>query len=160
MKGKGEQMSRIESLLEEKIAPIIEKEKMELIDIQFVKEGSEWFLRFFIDKEGGINLDDCEKISRLISELLDIEDPIEQAYHLEVSSPGIERPLKKTNDFLRFVGEEAEIRFFAPFEGKKKVLLKIEDADESFIKGIDLEDNRELKIPREVISKAKLTFSI
>jgi ribosome maturation factor RimP len=160
MKGKGEQMSRIESLLEEKIAPIIEKEKMELIDIQFVKEGSEWFLRFFIDKEEGINLDDCEKISRLISELLDIDDPIEQAYHLEVSSPGIERPLKKTADFLRFVGEEAEIRFFAPFEGKKKIMLKIADADEFFLTGTDLEDNKERKIPREVISKAKLTFSI
>ncbi len=108
-----------EKKIEEIIMPIIEANNCELVDVEFVKEGANWFLRLYVDKPGGIFIDDCEVISRAVEKLLDEKDPIEQAYILEVSSPGLDRPLKKDKDFERYKGEIVDIKLYKPFNGKK-----------------------------------------
>ena len=99
-----------EAKAEELIMPIVEANHFELVDVEYVKEAGNWYLRIYIDKEGGININDCELVSRAFSDILDKEDPIEDAYILEVSSPGLGRPLKKYKDFQRNFGEEVEVR--------------------------------------------------
>jgi ribosome maturation factor RimP len=96
--------------IEELVQPIMDDLNCELVDVEYQREQRGWVLRFFLDKEGGINLDECAEASREISSLLDVEDIIGTAYNLEVSSPGVERPLKKLADFERFSGELAKIR--------------------------------------------------
>ena len=111
MKNRGESMSKrdtYESRTEALLLPIMEANQFELVDVEYVKEGSSWYLRAYIDKEGGISIDDCELVSRALSDLLDQEDFIEEAYILEVSSPGLLRPIKKDKDFQRNVGKEIE----------------------------------------------------
>lgn len=90
--------------------PLVEAEGMELVDVEYLQERGRWLLRLTIDKPGGITLDDCQTVSRQVERVLDVEDPIEAAYSLEVSSPGVERPLKKEADFERFAGNKAEVR--------------------------------------------------
>lgn len=102
------------------ILPIINKNNYELVDIEFVREGSNWFLRAYVDKEGGFSVNDCEKVSREFSDLLDKEDFIEESYILEISSPGLGRPLKKDKDFERSMGEEVEVKLYKAFEGQKE----------------------------------------
>ena len=98
-----------EKRTEELLLPIIEEKQFELVDVEYLKEGSNWYLRAYIDKEGGITVDDCELVSRTLSDILDKEDFISDAYILEVSSPGLGRPLKKEKDFQRSLGKEVEI---------------------------------------------------
>ena len=113
-------MGKIEDAIWTMAEPLVLENGMELIDVEYVKEGAEWYLRLFLDKEGdeGIDLDDCELISRKFSDILEEKDPITQAYRLEVSSPGIERPLKRTKDFQRFQGEKVQVKTFSEVEGK------------------------------------------
>lgn len=110
----------IETRSEELIQPIVDSLGFELVDIEFVKEAGTFYLRAYIDKPGGITIDDCESVSRKFSDLLDEKDFIEESYILEVSSPGLGRPLKKDKDYVRSLGEEIEIRLFAPLNGKKE----------------------------------------
>ena len=119
--------SRTEALL----LPIMEANQFELVDVEYVKEGSSWYLRAYIDKEGGISIDDCELVSRALSDLLDQEDFIEEAYILEVSSPGLLRPIKKDKDFQRNVGKEIEVHLFKMIDKKKELIgiLTAFDAD-------------------------------
>ncbi|MGN0247737.1 MAG: ribosome maturation factor RimP [Lachnospiraceae bacterium] len=119
--------SRTEALL----LPIMEANQFELVDVEYVKEGSNWYLRAYIDKEGGISIDDCELVSRALSDLLDQEDFIEEAYILEVSSPGLLRPIKKDKDFQRNVGKEIEVHLFKMMDKKKELIgiLTAFDAD-------------------------------
>ncbi|OZV12939.1 hypothetical protein CIW83_06935 [Tissierella sp. P1] len=84
----------------------------ELVDVEFLKEGSNYFLRVYLDKPGGINLDDCQKVSQLLSDKLDEKDPITTPYYLEVSSPGLDRPLKNDKDLKRNLGKEIEIKLY------------------------------------------------
>lgn len=102
----------IESRAEALITPIIEKNSFELVDIEYVKEGGNYYLRAYIDKPGGITIDDCEVVSREYSLLLDEEDFIEDAYIMEISSPGLGRPLKKEKDFARSIGMEVEVKTY------------------------------------------------
>ena len=102
------------------ILPIINKNNYELVDVEFVREGSNWFLSAYVDKEGGFSVNDCEKVSREFSDLLDKEDFIEESYILEISSPGLGRPLKKDKDFERSMGEEVEVKLYKAFEGQKE----------------------------------------
>ena len=99
-----------EQKTEEILIPITEEYGYELVDVEYVKEGSTWYLRAYIDKPGGISIDDCEAVSRRLSTILDEKDFIDDSYILEVSSPGLGRPLKKEKDFKRSLGEEVEIR--------------------------------------------------
>ena len=95
-----------EQRAEEMILPLVEAQRFELVDVEYVKEAGNWYLRVYIDKEGGITVDDCELISRAFSDLLDEADFIEDSYILEVSSPGLGRPLKKEKDYARSMGKE------------------------------------------------------
>ena len=101
-----------ETQTEHWITPILERNNFELVDVEYVKEGSTWYLRAYIDKEGGITVDDCEIVAREMNEILDREDYIEDSYVFEVSSPGLGRPLKKEKDYIRNMGKEIEIRTY------------------------------------------------
>lgn len=92
------------------VEPIVEDYGYELVDLEFKQEGPEWFLRIFIDKEGGVGLDDCVTVSREVGAILEVEDLIDRAYRLEVSSPGMDRPLKRPEDFERFSGERVKVK--------------------------------------------------
>lgn len=109
-----------EAKTEELILPILEKLNFELVDVEYVKEGSIWYLRAYIDKEGGITINDCEAVARQMNELLDQEDFIPDSYTFEVSSPGLGRPLKKEKDFVRNMGKEVEIRTYRAIERCKE----------------------------------------
>ena len=105
-----------EQRTEKFLLPLMEEHGFELVDVEFVKEAGVWYLRAYIDKEGGITVDDCEAVSRKFSDILDEKDYIEDSYVFEVSSPGLGRPLKKEKDFARSIGEEVEIRLYKPVE--------------------------------------------
>lgn len=109
-----------ESKTEELLEPIVAEAGFELVDVEYVKEAGTWYLRAYIDKPGGITVDDCEMISRKFSDILDEKDYIEDSYIFEVSSPGLGRPLKKEKDFQRSLGEDVEIRTYRPIEGQKE----------------------------------------
>ncbi len=103
-------------------APLIHELGYELVDVEFIKEGDMHVLRFYIDKVDGIKHEDCEIVSRKLDVLLDEKDLIPQAYYMEVSSPGLERPLKKVDDFIRFKGHIVKVTTFSPINGKKKII--------------------------------------
>ena len=108
-----------ESKVEAFLLPMMEEYGFELVDVEYVKEAGTWYLRAYIDKEGGIAVDDCEVVSRALSDLLDKEDYIADSYILEVSSPGLGRPLKKEKDFKRSMGEQVEVRLYRALDGQK-----------------------------------------
>jgi ribosome maturation factor RimP len=110
-------------------------------DVEFLKEGSEWFLRITIDSENGIDINDCEKVHRAIDPLLDDADPIETAYHLEVSSPGIEREIKTEAHIEACLGWDVEVRFYAPIDGKKSICGILAGGDK---KSVTIDVNDEL----------------
>ena len=109
-----------EQKAEELITPIVEANGFELVDVEYVKEGGTWYLRAYIDKPGGIMVDDCEVVSRELSDILDEKDFIDEAYILEVSSPGLGRPLKKEKDFARSMGKLVEVRTYRPIDKQKE----------------------------------------
>ncbi len=109
-----------EARTEAYLLPELKKHDFELVDVEYVKEGGSWYLRAYIDKEGGITIDDCERISRPLSDWLDKEDFIEESYILEVSSPGLGRPLKKDKDFARSIGKNVEVRLFKAVDKRKE----------------------------------------
>ena len=107
------------------LEPIVEANNLELVELEFVKEGVNWYLRVYIDKEGGVSIDDCELVSRALEAKLDEHDPIEQAYILEVSSPGIDRPLKKDVDFVKYQGEIIDVKLYKAQNGSKQYQGKL-----------------------------------
>ncbi|ACL74835.1 ribosome maturation factor RimP [Ruminiclostridium cellulolyticum] len=109
----------IQQTVTELVSPVVESLNYELVDIEYVKEGANWYLRVYIDKPGGISIDDCQAVSEQVSDLLDKDDPIDQSYFLEVSSPGLDRPLKTEKDFAKYKGELVEVKVFQPIDGKK-----------------------------------------
>jgi ribosome maturation factor RimP len=112
--------AQIKSVIEDMLKDFIEQNGFELVDIEYVKEGSNWFLRVYADKEGGIDIDDCSRISEYLSVQLDEKDPIADAYFLEVSSPGAERPLKKTQDYHKAVNSHVFVTTYEPIDGSKE----------------------------------------
>ncbi|MCK2156939.1 MULTISPECIES: ribosome maturation factor RimP [Exiguobacterium] len=107
-------MTNVTEKVEQLAKPIVEREGMELVDVEFVKEGADWFLRVSIDKEGGVDLEDCVNINEKLSEALNQDDPIDEPYYLDVASPGAERPLKKTEDFEKAIGKHVYIKTHDP----------------------------------------------
>ena len=107
--------------------PVVEAAGCSLWDVEYVKEAGTWFLRVYIDKEGGVSIDDCEAVSRPLSDLLDQADPIEGSYTFEVSSAGADRALKKPEHFAKFLGEEVEVRLYRPREGRKEFVGVLRD---------------------------------
>ena len=120
-----------EKRIEELIQPTVTEMGYELVDVEFVKEGPNWYLRIFIDKEGGVTIDDCEAVSKTLEKIFDEKDPIEQAYFLEISSPGIDRPLKKKEDFIKYNGEMVDVKLYKPYEGSKEYTGKLAGYDEN-----------------------------
>jgi ribosome maturation factor RimP len=135
-----------ETRTEELLTPIAERFGVEVYDVEYVKEGSDWYLRAYIDKPDGVNIIDCENVSRALSEKMDEEDFIEEAYILEVSSPGLGRTLKKEKHFLRSMGQEVEVRTYKPIDKCKEftgiltgyengdVTIQMEDTVKTFTK--------------------------
>ncbi|KGK88505.1 MULTISPECIES: ribosome maturation factor RimP [unclassified Clostridium] len=136
------------------VFPITQRLGYELYHVEFVKENGENYLRIYIDSEDGINLDDCEKVSREVSEMLDVEDPITDSYYLEVSSPGIERELHTDAHLEKYIDNSITIRLASAFNGKKKLegtLKSFTDEDITL-----LDKNKEIVIPRDKVSKVNL----
>lgn len=129
----------------------------ELVDVEYVKETGSYFLRIYVDKQGGINLDDCQAMSMAISEKLDDNDPFKEAYYLEVSSPGLDRPLKTDKDLKRNLGKDIEISLYKPLNNRKAYEGKLEDFNNTEIIILD-EANNTYKIPKELISIIKLAI--
>lgn len=109
-----------EQKAEKLLTPIVEGFGFELVDVEYVKEAGNWYLRGYIDKPGGITVNDCEQVSRIFSDKLDADDFIEDSYIMEISSPGLDRPLKKEKDFIRSMGKLVEIRTYRPIEKQKE----------------------------------------
>lgn len=149
---------KAEALLEQGLA----MEGIEVVDVEYVRE-RDWILRIFIDKDGGVSLDDCQQVSEEAGRLLDEQDLIPDNYMLEVSSPGLDRVLKKDKDFRRYVGENIDIKLYAPLDGAAKGektmtarLLGLADTGDLLL---SLQDGQEITLKRDKISQARLHFS-
>ncbi len=146
--------SKTESDIAQIINPKLVELGIELVDIKYTREGGHWFLRVFIDKLTGIGLEDCQLVSENIDPLLDEHDPIPHAYTLEVSSPGLDRPLKKPADFARFTGENVKLTTYTPLEGKRKFKGKIIAAENHSIT-LDV-NGTSIVLPLEQVASARL----
>ena len=139
------------------LQPIVEKNGFELVDVEYVKEAGNWYLRAYIDKPGGITVDDCEVVSRAFSDVLDEKDYIEDTYIFEVSSPGLGRPLKKEKDFKRSLGEEVEIRTYRPINKQKEFVGLLKEYDTDTVT-IEYEDDETQVFQRSDIALIRLAF--
>ena len=140
---------RIEAEVEKIVEELLENTGLELVAVDYVKE-RDWYLRVFIDKEGGVDLDDCQDLSRKLEELLDAQDIIKTSYILEVSSPGLDRELKKPRDFQREMGKDIDVSLFAPLDGKKVVTGPLSAYDGETINVGDM------AIPMDKVAKVNL----
>lgn len=145
-----------EARTEKLMIPICEKLGLSIYDVEFVKEAQDYYLRVYIDKEGSVTIDDCEAASRALSDELDREDFISEAYILEVSSPGLGRTLKKERHFINSIGEEVEIKTFKPIDGLKEFTGILKDyKDDTVTIETDVGD---MSFTKEMIAKASLTI--
>jgi ribosome maturation factor RimP len=147
--------TKIVSTVAQIINPKLVELGYELVDLKYTREGGHWFLRIFIDQPEGIDLEDCQLVSENIDPLLDEYDPIPHAYTLEVSSPGLDRPLKKPADFARFTGKGVKITTFAPFAGRRKFEGQIIAVEEHSVT-LDI-DGTSIVLPLEQVASARLT---
>ncbi len=146
-----------EKKTEELVMPLIEKNNFELVDIEYIKEGDRFYLRVYIDKEGGITIDDCEIISRALEEKLDAQNFIEDSYILEISSPGLGRPLKKEKDFERSIGKEVEIKLYKAINRQKDFEGVLKSYTEEQLT-IEIDDKEEMVFERKDIALIRLSF--
>lgn len=146
----------VQEKVEQLVRPYILAHGFELVDVVYVKEGGKYFLRIFVDKEGGIDIEDCSRISEYVSEKLDEEDPIPNAYFLEVSSPGAERPLKKKEDFLRSIGKYVWITTYETIDGSKQFegTLTAYNDEEAIVQV----GSSAVRLPIEKIASARLAI--
>ena len=146
-----------ETRTEELITPILDRMNFELVDVEYVKEGGTWYLRAYIDKEGGITVNDCEAVAREMNEILDREDFVEDSYVFEVSSPGLDRPLKKEKDYIRSMGKEVEIRTYRAINREKEFYGILSAYDENTVT-IKTEDGTEMTFEKSDIALIRLAF--
>lgn len=146
-----------EARTEELIAPILERMNFELVDVEYVKEGGNWYLRAYIDKEGGITVNDCESVAREMNVILDREDYVEDSYVFEVSSPGLGRPLKKEKDYIRSMGKELEIRTYRAIDRKKEFYGILSAYDDKTVT-IEQEDGASRTFEKSEIALIRLAF--
>ena len=146
-----------ETRTEELITPILDRMNFELVDVEYVKEGGTWYLRAYIDKEGGITVNDCEAVAREMNEILDREDFVEDSYVFEVSSPGLGRPLKKEKDYIRRRGREVEIRTYRAINREKEFYGILSAYDENTVT-IKTEDGTEMTFEKSDIALIRLAF--
>ncbi len=151
-------MSKVTETVEQLVQPIIEKMNLELVDIEYVKEGQSWFLRVYIDKEQGVDIEECGLVSEQLIEKLDEVDPIPHNYFLEVSPPGAERPLKKVRDYERAVCKRVHVKLYEPIDGEKEfegTLVSFED-EELTVEYLVKTRKKQIVIPLEKVAKARL----
>ena len=146
-----------ETRTEELITPILDRMNFELVDVEYVKEGGTWYLRAYIDKEGGITVNDCEAVAREMNEILDKEDFVEDSYVFEVSSPGLGRPLKKEKAYVRSMGKEVEIRTYRAINREKEFYGILSAYDENTVT-IKTEDETEMTFEKSDIALIRLAF--
>ena len=139
------------------IQPLIDANNFEPVDVEFVKEGSDWYLRVYIDKDGGITVDDCELISRAFNEILDREDYISEQYIFEVSSPGLMRPLKKEKDYKRSVGKLIDIKLYKPVDKCKEFTGVLDSYDKDTVT-IKMDDDTQKTFDRSNLAMIRLEF--
>ena len=151
------QRETYETRTEELITPILDRMNFELVDVEYVKEGGTWYLRAYIDKEGGITVNDCEAVAREMNEILDREDFVEDSYVFEVSSPGLGRPLKKEKDYIRSMGKEVEIRTYRAINREKEFYGILSAYDENTVT-IKTEDGTEMTFEKSDIALIRLAF--
>ncbi len=146
-----------EQKTEELLLPFLRSLSFELVDVEYVREGGTWYLRAYIDKPGGITIEDCETVSRKLSDLLDEQDFIEDSYVLEVSSPGLGRPLKKEKDFARSLGSEVEVKTYRVIDHKKEFTGVLESYDADTVTLL-LDDDTEKTFKKGDIALIRLAF--
>lgn len=146
-----------EKRTEEILIPITEEHGCELVDVEYVKEGGTWYLRAYIDKPGGVSINDCEAVSRKLSDILDEEDYIDDSYIMEVSSPGLGRPLKKEKDFKRSLGEEVELRTYRMIDKQKEFTGILKSYDDDSVT-VAFEDGTERNFDKGDIALIRLAF--
>ncbi len=154
-------MSKVAETVSQLVTPILTDMGLELVDIEYVKEGKDWFLRVFIDKETGIDIEECGLVSERLSEKLDEVDPIVHNYFLEVSSPGAERPLKKDKDFEKAIGKNVFIKTYEPIEGEKQfegILTHFDGITVTLEIKIKTR-KKSVNIPYEKVAQARLAVS-
>lgn len=154
---------KVTETVEELVTPFLDELNLELVEVEYVKEGKSWFLRVFIDKEAGVDIEDCATVSEKLEEKLDEIDPIPQNYFLEVSSPGAERPLKKDKDYLKAIGKNVYIKTYEPILDEKEFegVLTAFDGKELTIDMKIKTRKKTIVIPYDKVAKARLavTFS-
>ncbi|MFI3250614.1 MAG: ribosome maturation factor RimP [Eubacteriales bacterium] len=147
-------MAKVTEMVSALVLPLVEQAECTLWDVEYVKEAGDWFLRIYIDKQEGISIEDCEAVSRPLSELLDESDPIEGSYILEVSSAGADRTLKKPEHFKQFIGTEVELKLYRPYENKKEwigILADWQDGDLTITFGEET-----VTFPKKEVAKTRL----
>ena len=147
-------MSKVTEKVEALARPVVEDEGCELWAVEYVREAGSWYLRVFIDKDGGVGIDDCERISRRLDPILDEADPIPDSYVFEVGSAGAERELKRPSDFEKFMGSEVEVKLYQPYEGKKALVGKLEGFDNGDI------TVSSVQLKKSQVAQVKLHISI
>ena len=150
-------MEKVTELTARLAEPVIAEQGCTLWDVEYVKEAGTWYLRAYIDKENGITVDDCEEVSRALSDLLDEEDFISENYILEVSSPGLDRPLKKEKDFARSIGKDVEVKLFKAINKEKEFVGILKAYDEDTVT-LEMEDETEMQFKRSDIARIRLAF--
>ena len=149
-------VNSIESKVEKRLKPIIENLNYELYDVQYVKEGKDYYLRIIIDKDGIIDIDDCEIVNNAITDILDEEDYIKEQYYLEVSSPGLERVLRKKEHFLKQIGNEISVKLFKAIDKEKELIGVLKEYNDNEI--ILVMDNKNINIDLKNIALAKTIY--
>ncbi|MDQ0161772.1 ribosome maturation factor RimP [Bacillus alveayuensis] len=151
----------ITELVEELVTPIVQEMDLELVDIEYVKEGKNWFLRVFIDSDTGVDIEECGQVNEKLSERLDEIDPIPHNYFLEVSSPGAERPLKNADDFQKALNKHVAIKTYEPIDGEKQFEGKLTSFDgENVTLTVKIKTRtKQVIIPYEKIAKARLAVT-
>ena len=146
-----------EAKTESFLMPLMTENNFELVDVEYVKEAGTWYLRAYIDKEGGIAVDDCEVISRALSDWLDKEDFIDDSYILEVSSPGLGRPLKKEKDFVRSMGKDVDVRLYRQLNKQKEFTGALSAYDENTVT-LTMEDGSQMVFEKADIALIRLAL--
>ena len=144
-----------EAMIEELVLPITNENNIEIVDVVYVKEAGEYYLRLFIDKDGGVSLNDCEVVTRAINPILDEKDPIKENYFLEVSSPGLDRPLKKEKDFVRYAGRDVEVKLYKPINGLKHFEAELVELAENKVVKL-IVDGEEMEFDKKDIALIRL----
>lgn len=147
----------IEAKTEELIMPILEKCGVELYLVEYVKEGSDYYLRIYIEKPGGVTVNDCEAVSREFNVILDEEDYVDGEYIFEVSSPGLTRPLKREKDYIKALGKNVDIKLYKALDGVKEISGKLVSYEDSTVRLI-LDDNTEWQASKDMIAAARISF--